>query len=134
MDGFRGAANAGIDLKTGSLARSLACTGALLAGIYFASGGMARADFRVCNDTKSMVGVALGYSESSKWITEGWWQIPGETCASLLEGDLNSQYYYVYAEDAERALATYQRLESEFPESVVDPSVAALVAELRARR
>ncbi|HPG25683.1 MAG: tetratricopeptide repeat protein [Spirochaetaceae bacterium] len=38
------------------------------------------------------------------------------------------------AEDAERALATYQRLESEFPESVVDPSVAALVAELRARR
>jgi uncharacterized membrane protein len=75
----------------------------ILSGVMFAAGaGAALADFRVCNDTKSMVGVALGYSESSKWITEGWWQIPGETCASLLEGDLNSQYYYVYAEDAER--------------------------------
>lgn len=102
MDGFRGAANAGIDLKTGSLARSLACTGALLAGIYFASGGMARADFRVCNDTKSLVGVALGYSAEGRWLTEGWWQIPGETCASVLEGELNSRYYYIYAEDADR--------------------------------
>ncbi len=62
----------------------------------------ARADFRLCNDTTSLVGVALGYRESGKWVTEGWWQIPGETCTSLIEGDLNSRFYYLYAEDADK--------------------------------
>lgn len=62
----------------------------------------ARADFRICNDTKSLVGVALGYFEKGKWVTEGWWQVPGETCESLIEGDLDSRFYYLYAEDADR--------------------------------
>lgn len=62
----------------------------------------ARADFRLCNDTNSLVGVSLGYRNQGKWITEGWWQVPGETCASLIEGSLNSRYYYLYAEDADR--------------------------------
>ncbi|MFK7902220.1 MAG: DUF1036 domain-containing protein [Nitratireductor sp.] len=62
---------------------------------------VAKADFRVCNDTKSLVGVSLGYTNEGNWSTEGWWQIPGETCASLLEGDLNSRFYYIYAEDAD---------------------------------
>lgn len=62
----------------------------------------AHADFRVCNDTTSLVGVALGYSDDGNWKTEGWWQIPGETCASLLEGSLSSRFYYIYAEDADR--------------------------------
>lgn len=63
---------------------------------------VARADFRVCNDTKSLVGVSLGYSSNGDWKTEGWWQIPGETCASILQGELNSRFYYIYAEDADR--------------------------------
>ncbi len=62
----------------------------------------AAADFRICNDTKSLVGVALGYSLEGTWFTEGWWQVPGETCASILEGELNSRFYYIYAEDADR--------------------------------
>jgi uncharacterized membrane protein len=62
----------------------------------------AKADFRVCNDTKSLVGVSLGYSVSGDWKTEGWWQLPGETCASILQGELNSRFYYIYAEDADR--------------------------------
>lgn len=62
----------------------------------------AKADFRICNDTTSLVGVALGYSKEKKWFTEGWWQIPGETCASLVKGNLSSRYYYVYAEDADK--------------------------------
>jgi uncharacterized membrane protein len=28
--------------------------------------------------------------------------VPGETCATLIEGDLNSRFYYLYAEDADR--------------------------------
>jgi uncharacterized membrane protein len=62
----------------------------------------AKADFRVCNDTTSLVGVALGYATNGNWQTEGWWQIPGETCATILEGELNSRFYYIYAEDADR--------------------------------
>ena len=62
----------------------------------------ALADLRVCNDTTSMIGVALGYRIGGEWISEGWWQVPGETCASLIEGDLGNRYYYLYAEDADR--------------------------------
>lgn len=62
----------------------------------------ARADFRLCNDTKSLVGVALGYRNKDVWTTEGWYQIPGETCTSLIEGDLDARYYYLYAEDADQ--------------------------------
>jgi len=77
--------------------------GLILATACFTSfAATARADFRVCNDTKSLVGVALGYSSSGNWFTEGWWQIPGETCASILGGELNSRFYYIYAEDADR--------------------------------
>lgn len=79
---------------------ALAWCGAVVAIMLQA--GAARADFRVCNDTTSLVGVALGYFENGKWVTEGWWQVPRETCASLVEGDLNSRFYYLYAEDADR--------------------------------
>ncbi|MEL6947269.1 MAG: DUF1036 domain-containing protein, partial [Pseudomonadota bacterium] len=46
----------------------------------------ARADLRVCNDTQAMVGVAVGYRNKTGWISEGWWRIPAETCASVIEG------------------------------------------------
>jgi uncharacterized membrane protein len=62
----------------------------------------ARADFRVCNGTKDLVGVAIGYRAAAGWTTEGWWQIPGSSCATLIEGPLSSRYYYLYAEDAAR--------------------------------
>lgn len=75
---------------------------AFAAMVFVGTPSQAKADFRVCNDTKSLVGVALGYSLEGNWITEGWWQIPGETCASILEGGLNSRFYYIYAEDADR--------------------------------
>lgn len=77
---------------------------ALLALIWLAGAVAhpAKADLRLCNDTKSLVGVALGYWAKGDWVTEGWWQIRGEACASLIEGDLNSRFYYIYAEDADR--------------------------------
>lgn len=61
----------------------------------------ARADLRVCNGTQSLVGVAIGYRGSEGWISEGWWRIPATTCRSVIEGQLASRYYYLYAEDAE---------------------------------
>ena len=62
----------------------------------------ARADFRVCNGTQNLVGVAIGYRAKEGWVTEGWWQVPATTCATLIEGELQSRYYYLYAEDAAR--------------------------------
>lgn len=62
----------------------------------------ARADFRVCNGTQTLVGVAIGYRAKEGWVTEGWWQVPATTCATLIEGELQSRYYYLYAEDAAR--------------------------------
>lgn len=85
-------------------AKSLSSTIAI-AGLFFAFSAQsspAKADFRICNDTKSLIGISLGYRESGNWITEGWWQIPGETCAALVDGDLDSRYYYLFAEDADR--------------------------------
>jgi uncharacterized membrane protein len=62
----------------------------------------ARADFRVCNATQNLVGVAIGYRAPDGWKTEGWWQIEGSTCKTMIEGALSSRFYYLYAEDAER--------------------------------
>ncbi|WP_102961172.1 DUF1036 domain-containing protein [Mangrovicella endophytica] len=61
----------------------------------------ARADFRVCNGTQSLIGVAIGYRADAGWTTEGWWRIPATTCKSIIDGALSSRYYYLYAEDAE---------------------------------
>ncbi|WP_182085546.1 DUF1036 domain-containing protein [Aureimonas sp. ME7] len=61
----------------------------------------ARADFRVCNGTQTLVGVAVGQRTAEGWISEGWWRIPATTCRSVIEGELHSRYYYIYAEDAE---------------------------------
>jgi uncharacterized membrane protein len=53
----------------------------------------AKADFRVCNGTQNLVGVAIGYRAKEGWMTEGWWQVPATTCATLIEGELQSRYY-----------------------------------------
>lgn len=60
------------------------------------------ADFRVCNATQSLVGVAIGYRVKTGWTTEGWWHVNASSCKTLIEGPLSSRYYYIYAEDAER--------------------------------
>ncbi len=70
--------------------------------LWFGGAGEARAEFRVCNGTPNLVGVAIGYRAREGWITEGWWQVPATTCATLIEGKLQSRYYYLYAEDAAR--------------------------------
>lgn len=74
----------------------------LVAAAPFFVPGIAKADFRVCNGSQNLVGVAIGYRASEGWITEGWWQVPATTCATLIEGELQSRYYYLYAEDAAR--------------------------------
>jgi len=59
----------------------------------------AAADFRLCNNTASRVGVAIGYKDADGWTTEGWWNLPSRTCETILKGNLVARYYYVYAID-----------------------------------
>lgn len=75
---------------------------AVMGGGTLVAPGAAYADFRVCNTTPNLVGVAIGYRAKSGWVTEGWWHINGSSCRTLIEGKLGSRYYYLYAEDAER--------------------------------
>jgi uncharacterized membrane protein len=62
----------------------------------------ALADFRLCNNTGSRVGVSLGYKDSHGWLTEGWWNVAPRTCETLLRGALVARYYYIYAVDYDR--------------------------------
>lgn len=67
-----------------------------------ASAGPAAADFRLCNNTASRVGVALGYKDAEGWTTEGWWNVSSRSCETLLRGTLVARYYYIYALDYDR--------------------------------
>ena len=66
------------------------------------SAAPAAADFRLCNNTPSRVGVAVGYKEADGWTTEGWWNLPSRTCETVLKGNLVARFYYVYAIDYDR--------------------------------
>ena len=54
---------------------------ACLTGIFPA---VATADLKLCNATPGRVGVAIGYQDKKGWATEGWWNIPSQTCENLL--------------------------------------------------
>ena len=92
-------------MRQGTLSR-LTATTLLLSAIAFlalaASAGPAEADFRLCNNTGSRVGVAIGYKDADSWTTEGWWNLPSRTCETILKGDLVARFYYVYAIDYDR--------------------------------
>ena len=77
-----------------------------LAGFALACATMfataATADFRLCNNTGSRVGLALGYKDQEGWTTEGWWNLSARSCETLVKGALVARFYYVYAVDYDR--------------------------------
>lgn len=77
---------------------------AIVMALYFAIGANpAAADLKLCNNTGNKVGVALGYNDTKQWVSEGWWNINPDSCATLLKGDLIARYYYIYAVDYDDA-------------------------------
>jgi uncharacterized membrane protein len=97
--------SSGLEMSRVTVLRTLA--GALLAAILAAtalaaSSDPAAADFRLCNNTASRVGVAIGYKDGDGWTTEGWWNLPARTCETVVKGNLVARYYYVYAIDYDR--------------------------------
>jgi uncharacterized membrane protein len=77
--------------------------GASLAAALTFNPAEARADFRLCNNTTSRVGIALGYKENEGWTTEGWWNLSPRSCETLMRGALVARYYYIYAVDYDRS-------------------------------
>jgi uncharacterized membrane protein len=66
------------------------------------AGTPARADLKLCNNTASRVGVAIGYKNKDGWASEGWWTAEPQKCLTLLKGALIARYYYVYAVDYDK--------------------------------
>lgn len=62
----------------------------------------ARADLRVCNQTPSRVGLALGYRDAQGWVTEGWFNLKANACETIIRGALTHRYYYVHGVDYDR--------------------------------
>jgi uncharacterized membrane protein len=86
-------------LPHGDRARLLA---PLLATAVLMISDVAKADFRLCNNTTGRVGIAVGYKENDGWTTEGWWNLPARTCETVLRGTLVARFYYIYALDYDR--------------------------------
>ena len=79
------------------------CRRYLIAGFFLGISALpAAADFRLCNNTGSRVGVAVGYKDGDGWTTEGWWNLSARSCETLLRGTLVARYYYLYAVDYDR--------------------------------
>jgi uncharacterized membrane protein len=77
------------------------CLG-LLAGLLPVAITPAAADLKLCNNTSSRVGVAIGYKDKNGWVSEGWWNVASHTCEVLLKGTLIARYYYIHAVDYDR--------------------------------
>ncbi len=78
---------------------------ALAAGVMVMAALMpssAQAALKLCNNTESRIGAAVGYKDDKGWATEGWWTVAPGKCAVLYNGDLIARYYYVYAIDYDK--------------------------------
>lgn len=67
------------------------------AALLFTTTG-SRAEFKVCNKSAERLSVSVGYKHSEfGWTSEGWWRVALGECTTIIKGDLNNRYYYVYA-------------------------------------
>jgi uncharacterized membrane protein len=87
-------------VRSGLLCRGIAFAGIALTAVVMAA--PAFADFRLCNNTGSRVGIAIGYKDQDGWTTEGWWNLSARSCETLVKGSLVARFYYVYAVDYDR--------------------------------
>lgn len=73
--------------------------GICAAATLFASSNTALADLRVCNKTKYLINLAVGYSAGEHFATEGWWTVTPGSCATPIRGALTGRYVYLYGVD-----------------------------------
>lgn len=63
----------------------------------------ASAEFRVCNNTRSLVNLAVGSNAGEDFMTEGWWIVTPGSCVTPIKGPLRGRYVYLYATDIDGA-------------------------------
>jgi uncharacterized membrane protein len=75
---------------------------AALAFVFFFAGvSTASAEFRVCNRTKYLLNIAVGYGAGQEFATEGWWSVTPSACATPIREALTGRYIYLYATDVD---------------------------------
>lgn len=86
----------------------------LAIGLSFFTSEPARADLRFCGNffRDGDVFIAIAYRNSSSssdrrgangWVSQGWWRLdsfPYDRCVTVIDGDLENQYYYYYVRGA----------------------------------
>ena len=84
--------------------RSLSCRLLLVAAAFALGcrpGGLA--DFRLCNNTGSRVGIAIGYKDTDgAGSPKAGGTCRRARCETLLKGTLVARFYYIYAVDYDR--------------------------------
>ncbi|MBI1209238.1 MAG: DUF1036 domain-containing protein [Azospirillum sp.] len=53
--------------------------------------------FQLCNRTKLVLDAAYGYQKDDDWVSEGWWELKPEECATVGEAPLQYSKYYYFA-------------------------------------
>jgi uncharacterized membrane protein len=79
--------------------RGLAVATALASMVLVGGSADARAEFRVCNKTKYLMNVAVGYRGDTDFQTEGWWSLTAASCVSPIKQPLANRFIYLYATD-----------------------------------
>ncbi len=73
--------------------RSMSCRLLLVAAAFALAPAAALADFHLCNNTGSRVGIAVGYKDTDgSWVTEGWWNLSARSCETVLKGTLIARF------------------------------------------
>ena len=57
----------------------------------------ASGSFRVCNNTRALVNLAVGVNDGNDFATEGWWVVTPGSCATPIHGPLKGRFIYLYA-------------------------------------
>ena len=61
-------------------------------------GSPAEAALDACNKTSEHIYVAVAHNSDQGWVSLGWWTIDPKSCVTMVGGNLQYRYYYVYAE------------------------------------
>ena len=87
------------DISVGSAGRSGSrwIARAVSAIALVVSTAAAHAEFRVCNNTRSLINLAVGSLAGADYATEGWWTVTPGSCATPIHGPLSGRYLYLYA-------------------------------------
>ncbi len=72
---------------------------ALSAVFSLFSGHPAQAQFAICNQTLSVLNVAVGRYQYDTLTTSGWWTIGPNRCANVIDRELDARFVYVFAQD-----------------------------------